>query len=97
MGHDERRLRPFAFTGPTLADGIIITHRLPETEAAQLSAMGKVGNFFQLAAGVNPAVQTFLAAQSIDEASCELRAYWMGEPPPRTRGRGTTNRCRWPS
>ncbi len=36
VGADERRLRPFAFSGATLADGIIITHRLPETEAAQL-------------------------------------------------------------
>jgi signal transduction histidine kinase/ABC-type phosphate/phosphonate transport system substrate-binding protein len=36
VGADERRLRPFAFSGATLADGIIITHRLPEAEAAQL-------------------------------------------------------------
>ncbi len=36
VGQDERQLRPFAFTGPTLADGIIITHRLPEAEAARL-------------------------------------------------------------
>lgn len=36
VGPDERRLRPFAFTHSTLADGIIITHRLPEVEAAQL-------------------------------------------------------------
>jgi two-component system NtrC family sensor kinase len=36
VGPDERRLRPFAFTSATLADGIIITQRLPEQEAAQL-------------------------------------------------------------
>ncbi|MFL5344751.1 MAG: PhnD/SsuA/transferrin family substrate-binding protein [Hyalangium sp.] len=34
VGPDERRLRPFAFSEPTLADGIIITHRMPPPEAA---------------------------------------------------------------
>ena len=36
VGPDERRLRPFAFTGSTLADGIIVTRHLPEPEAAAL-------------------------------------------------------------
>jgi len=38
VGPEERKLRPFAFTGPTLADGIIITHRLPEADAARMVA-----------------------------------------------------------
>ncbi|XXF79938.1 PhnD/SsuA/transferrin family substrate-binding protein [Myxococcaceae bacterium GXIMD 01537] len=38
VGPVERQLHIFAFTPPTLADGIIITHRLPESEAATLVA-----------------------------------------------------------
>ncbi|KFE66775.1 sensor histidine kinase [Hyalangium minutum] len=38
VGPDERRLRPFAFSGPTLADGIIITERLTEAEAHRVVA-----------------------------------------------------------
>jgi two-component system NtrC family sensor kinase len=45
VGPVERKLRPFAFTGPTLADGIIITHRLPEADAARLvSAIVTMGH-----------------------------------------------------
>ncbi|MBN1210495.1 MAG: PhnD/SsuA/transferrin family substrate-binding protein [Myxococcaceae bacterium] len=36
VGADEHLLKPFAFSGPTLADGLIITHRLPEAEASRL-------------------------------------------------------------
>ncbi len=36
VGPDERRLRPFAFSDATLADGIIITHRMPTAEASSL-------------------------------------------------------------
>jgi two-component system NtrC family sensor kinase len=36
VGPDERRLRPFAFTNATLADGLIISNRMPEVEAARL-------------------------------------------------------------
>jgi signal transduction histidine kinase len=36
VGQEERRLRPFAFSSPTLADGIIITHRMEEAEAARV-------------------------------------------------------------
>jgi signal transduction histidine kinase/ABC-type phosphate/phosphonate transport system substrate-binding protein len=36
LGADERRLIPFAFTEPTLADGLILTSRLPEADAAAL-------------------------------------------------------------
>jgi signal transduction histidine kinase/ABC-type phosphate/phosphonate transport system substrate-binding protein len=36
IGADEHLLKPFAFTGPTPADGLIITHRLPEAEASRL-------------------------------------------------------------
>ncbi|WP_224248733.1 PhnD/SsuA/transferrin family substrate-binding protein [Hyalangium gracile] len=38
VGPDERRLYPFSFTGPTLADGIIISNRMPEAEAAAVVA-----------------------------------------------------------
>jgi signal transduction histidine kinase/ABC-type phosphate/phosphonate transport system substrate-binding protein len=38
VGSAERRLTPFAFTAPVLADGIIVTHRLPEADAAVLVA-----------------------------------------------------------
>ncbi|WP_224362113.1 sensor histidine kinase [Hyalangium versicolor] len=34
VGPDERRLFPFAYTVPTLADGIIVSNRLPPAEAA---------------------------------------------------------------
>ncbi len=36
IGVDERRLRPFAFTGQTLSDGLILTRRLPREEAMAL-------------------------------------------------------------
>jgi len=36
VGPEERLLRPFAFSSPTLADGIIITNRMPEAEAARV-------------------------------------------------------------
>lgn len=36
IGPAERGLVPFAFTGPTLADGIIVTHRLPDADAEAL-------------------------------------------------------------
>jgi signal transduction histidine kinase/ABC-type phosphate/phosphonate transport system substrate-binding protein len=36
VGAAERQLLPFAFTGSTLADGIILTHRLSEAESAVL-------------------------------------------------------------
>ncbi len=36
VGADERRLTPFVFTEPTLADGLILTARLPEADAAAL-------------------------------------------------------------
>jgi hypothetical protein len=54
------------------------------TQAAQEAAAAKVETFFGVAAGVNPAVKSSLAAQSIDESACEFRVYWMGEAPPRT-------------
>ncbi|MBM7112155.1 PhnD/SsuA/transferrin family substrate-binding protein [Archangium primigenium] len=36
LGADERRLTPFAYTGPTPADGLILTSRLTEDDAAVL-------------------------------------------------------------
>ncbi|PTL76794.1 sensor histidine kinase [Vitiosangium sp. GDMCC 1.1324] len=36
VGADERRLIPFEFTEPTLADGLILTSRMPEADAAAL-------------------------------------------------------------
>ncbi|HYH96264.1 sensor histidine kinase [Hyalangium sp.] len=36
VGPEERKLRPFAFSAPTLADGLIITSRMPEAEAARV-------------------------------------------------------------
>jgi signal transduction histidine kinase/ABC-type phosphate/phosphonate transport system substrate-binding protein len=36
VGADEPRLMPFLFTGPTLADGIVLTRRLSEVDAAAL-------------------------------------------------------------
>ncbi|WNG41130.1 PhnD/SsuA/transferrin family substrate-binding protein [Archangium violaceum] len=36
VGADERRLIPFEFTEPTLSDGLILTSRLPEADAATL-------------------------------------------------------------
>ncbi|WP_233261710.1 PhnD/SsuA/transferrin family substrate-binding protein [Vitiosangium sp. GDMCC 1.1324] len=36
VGADEPKLATFLFTGPTLADGIILTRRLSEADAAQL-------------------------------------------------------------
>ncbi|QRK10521.1 PhnD/SsuA/transferrin family substrate-binding protein [Archangium violaceum] len=36
LGADERRLIPFEFTEPTLSDGLILTSRLPEADAATL-------------------------------------------------------------
>ncbi|HSP78509.1 MAG TPA: PhnD/SsuA/transferrin family substrate-binding protein [Myxococcaceae bacterium] len=39
VGFEERRLTPFAFTEPTLSDGLIITRRLPEAEAATLVSL----------------------------------------------------------
>lgn len=39
LGADERRLMPFAFTGQTLADGLILTRRLPREEATALVAI----------------------------------------------------------
>jgi two-component system, NtrC family, sensor kinase len=34
IGAEERQLKPFAFTGPTLADGLIISRRMTEEDAA---------------------------------------------------------------
>ncbi len=36
LGLDERRLRPFAYTGPSLSDGFILMPRLPEADMAAL-------------------------------------------------------------
>jgi hypothetical protein len=51
------------------------------TEAAQLAAIAKVGNFFNDATGGDPSVESRLAGQSIDETACEFRAYYLGDPP----------------
>ena len=55
-----------------------------DTEVAQTAAMAKVANFFLTPPPGGPAVKAYLAGTSIDESACELRAYWMGETPPRT-------------
>lgn len=39
VGADEQRLLPFCFTPPTLSDGLILTRRLSEQEAAELVAL----------------------------------------------------------
>ncbi|HYO71108.1 MAG TPA: PhnD/SsuA/transferrin family substrate-binding protein [Archangium sp.] len=39
VGADERKLIPFEFTGPTLADGLIFTHRMPEADVTALVAV----------------------------------------------------------
>jgi len=54
-----------------------------ETEAGQLAAIAKVGNFFQNIQSNGASVMELITAQTIDETACELRAYWMGQPPPR--------------
>jgi signal transduction histidine kinase/ABC-type phosphate/phosphonate transport system substrate-binding protein len=36
VGADEHRLTPFSFTEPTLSDGLVLTRRLSEQDAAQL-------------------------------------------------------------
>jgi len=57
VGADERQLVPFAFTEPTLSDGLILTQRLPEGEAAALvsilTALGGGG------AGLEPLLGLF--------------------------------------
>jgi ABC-type phosphate/phosphonate transport system substrate-binding protein len=39
LGADERRLMPFAFTGQTLSDGLILTRRLPREVATTLVSL----------------------------------------------------------
>lgn len=39
VGAEEQRLLPFCFTSPTLSDGLILTRRLSEQEAAELVAL----------------------------------------------------------
>jgi signal transduction histidine kinase/ABC-type phosphate/phosphonate transport system substrate-binding protein len=39
VGADERKLTPFEFTEPTLADGLIFTTRMPEADVAALVAV----------------------------------------------------------
>jgi len=57
VGADERRLVPFAFTEPTLSDGLILTRRLPEADASALvsilTALGGGG------AGLEPLLGIF--------------------------------------
>ncbi|HYO55248.1 sensor histidine kinase [Archangium sp.] len=74
VGADERRLLPFEFTEPTLADGLIFTTRLPEADVAAL-----VSILTELAgggAGLEPLLGLF------DSEGFVLSSTLSSQPPP---------------
>jgi len=51
-----------------------------DSDSAQLAAIDKVKAFFGDTYG-GEVVKSFLSSPAIDETKCEMRAYYMGDPP----------------